>query len=122
MAGQQDLTIDYIEFPATDIPALKSFYGGVFGWEFVDYGPEYTAFTRDSAGIDGGFTIAREARPVGTLAVLYATDLEATLDRVTAAGGDIVEEIFSFPGGRRFHFKDPSGNELAVWSDQGVAE
>ncbi len=120
MAGQKNLTIDYIEFPATDMAATKKFYTDVFGWEFTDYGPDYASFPRAQAGIDGGFTSQTAPAAPGTLAVFYADDLEAVETSVRDAGGEIVQEIFSFPGGRRFHFKDPSGNELAVWSDKGV--
>ena len=113
--------IDYIECPATDMEATKAFYSRVFGWAFVDYGPTYTAFTKETAGRDGGFTSETKVGPSpreggGTLAVLYSDELEALVEKVVAAGGAIVEPIFSFPGGRRFHFTDPNGNELAVWS------
>ena len=114
-----DPRIDYIELPGgDDLAAIKSFYGQVFGWHFTDYGPGYTAFSRDSAGLDGGFDASVSSAPPGPLLVLYAGDLEAMLDRVAAAGGTIVKPVFDFPGGLRFHFRDPAGNELAVWSDQ----
>ncbi|WP_372340452.1 VOC family protein [Parvularcula sp. IMCC14364] len=116
MTSRNDLGIDYIEFPATDMAATKAFYAAAFGWQFTDYGPDYASFDKASAGMDGGFTTETEVRPTGTLAVLYAADLEAALEKVKAAGGEIVQDIFSFPGGRRFHFRDPSGNELAVWT------
>lgn len=111
--------IDYIEFPASDFNAVQSFYEKAFGWSFTDYGPEYRAFT--DGGIDGGFY--RSDRQSTTdkgsaLVILYATDLEKTRDAVVASGGRIAKDIFSFPGGRRFHFCDPNGNELAVWSDR----
>jgi predicted enzyme related to lactoylglutathione lyase len=105
-----DRRIDYIEFPATDMTAVKTFYAGVFGWKFTDYGPEYSTF--EDGRLAGGFWT--QGKP---LVVIYATDLEGMESRIRAAGGTIVKEIFSFPGGRRFHFIDPSGNELAVWSD-----
>lgn len=106
--------MDYVEFPATDIPATKRFYSEVFGWKFTDYGPDYTSF--DDGRLGGGFT--KETRPgPGVLVVLYASDLEGTEANVKKAGGKIVKPTFSFPGGRRFHFSDPSGNELAVWSE-----
>ena len=113
--------VDYIELPATDIEATKRFYTEVFGWNFQDYGPDYTSFfdgrlaggfTRDATVADAG---AR--KPRGTLVVLYAVALEDCYAKVKAAGGKIVREIFGFPGGRRFHFADPNGNELAVWSE-----
>ena len=107
--------IDYIEFPATDIAATKKFYSAAFGWTFEDYGPEYTSFS--DTRIAGGFTTA-EKTGHGALIVLYAGDLEASEKAVKAAGAPIVKPIFSFPGGRRFHFTDPNGNELAVWSDK----
>lgn len=104
--------IDYIEFPATGIDATKKFYADVFGWKFTDYGPDYTSF--EDGRIAGGFTKDKKQ----TLVVIYADDLEGMEKRVAAAGMKIVKLIFSFPGGRRFHFTDPSGNELAVWSDK----
>jgi hypothetical protein len=114
--AEQDRRIDYIEIPVTDIEAAKRFYGATFGWEMTDYGPDYTSF-RDGR-LDGGFR--REASVVrgGPLVVLYASDLEGLEAEIRDHGGRIVQEIFEFPGGRRFHFRDPSGNELAVWSDR----
>jgi uncharacterized protein len=103
--------VDYIEFPATNITATKAFYAGVFGWKFTDYGPDYTSF--EDGRLAGGFTTSNKA----ALVVIYAADLEGMESKVKASGGVIVKEIFSFPGGRRFHFTDPGGNELAVWSD-----
>jgi len=110
-----DRRIDYIEFPATDIAATKRFYHDVFGWTFEDYGPEYTSFV--DGRIAGGFWTAPQVQPGGPLIVIYATDLEGTEAKVKGAGGTIVKPTFAFPGGRRFHFSDPSGNELAVWSE-----
>lgn len=107
--------IDYIEFPATDIAATKQFYHEAFGWTFEDYGPDYSSFS--DSRIAGGFTKA-EAVGKGALIVLFAEDLEACEAKVKSAGAPIVKPIFSFPGGRRFHFSDPNGNELAVWSDK----
>ena len=107
--------IDYIEFPAADIERTKAFYAGIFGWKFTDYGPDYTSF--EDGRIAGGF--ARQAvSGGGPLVVLYASDLARMRAKVTSAGGVIVKDIFAFPGGRRFHFSDPSGNELALWSDK----
>jgi predicted enzyme related to lactoylglutathione lyase len=103
--------IDYVEFLAKGVPEAKSFYAEAFGWSFVDYGPDYAGFNE---GLDGGFDAEGAVRP---LVILYAHDLEAMLAKVEAAGGVIVKPIFSFPGGRRFHFTDPSGNELGVWSE-----
>ena len=87
-----------------------------FGWRFVDYGPTYAAF--DGAGLDGGLQGDAAAAPAKPLVILFARDLEAALAKVEAAGGTITAPIFSFPGGRRFHFRDPAGNELAVWSER----
>ena len=107
--------IDYIEMPVKDIAKTKEFYGTVFGWEFVDYGPGYTSFHDGRLG--GGFTTEGTVPIKGLLLVIYTQDLRALQKKIEAAGGKIVKPIFSFPGGRRFHFTDPSGNELAVWSD-----
>jgi predicted enzyme related to lactoylglutathione lyase len=111
----QNLRIDYVEFPALDTTRIKAFYTQVFGWTFEDYGPGYTSFHDGRLG--GGFTT--EPGTAGPLAVIYARDLEAVEAEVKAAGGTIVKETFSFPGGRRFHFTDPSGNQLAVWTEVG---
>ncbi len=113
--------INYVEFAANDIEASKSFFSQVFGWTFEDYGPDYAAFA--DQGVDGGFYRAELASSQdngGALVILYSDTLEDTQARVEAAGGTINREIFSFPGGRRFHFLEPSGNELAVWSDKGL--
>ncbi len=113
-------TINYIEFSSTDVASAKRFYSAVFGWTFKDWGPDYIGFSRESAGIDGGF---RKGAPDGTsshdapLIVLYSRDLKATEDAIVAAGGRIVVPAFDFPGGRRFHFADGCGNVLAVWSE-----
>ena len=110
--------INYVEFPAKDIEATKTFFNTVFGWSFADYGPEYTAFSNQ--GLDGGFyqsdlTVSTEND--SALIVFYSNDLEKTQAKILSAGGSIIKLIFSFPGGRRFHFGDPNGNEYAVWSD-----
>jgi hypothetical protein len=114
-AMREDGKLDYLEMPGGDVPAVKAFYGQAFGWAFTDYGPEYAAF---SEGLDGGFYAAAtgSAAPA-PLPVLYAKDLEAMLAKAQAAGAAITRPIFAFPGGRRFHFRDPAGNELAVWSE-----
>ena len=106
--------IDYVEFGATDLSRIEAFYSSVFGWQFTDYGPDYTSFT--DGRISGGFAVGV---PTGgnPLVVLYVRDLEGTLTKVETSGGRITKPIFSFPGGRRFHFADPDGNELAVWSE-----
>ena len=106
--------IDYIELAATQIAKTKQFYIDAFGWKFTDYGPDYTSF--EDGRIAGGFT--KKAVSNGALIVIYAVDLAATEARVRKAGGTIVKPPFSFPGGRRFHFTDPSGNELAGWSEK----
>lgn len=105
--------IQYIEFLSKDIVQAKSFYTRCFGWEFTDYGTGYTAFTGDY--VDGGFT---SGEPInGTvLVILYTEDIEATKSKIISAGGTIVKDTFSFPGGRRFQFTDLDGYELAVWS------
>lgn len=111
--------INYVELPGDDLDALERFYSAAFGWTFTAYGPDYRAFS--DGGFDGGFRRAKRksrAKNGAALVVLYGADLEGTRDRVVAAGGSICKEIFSFPGGRRFHFLDPHGNELAVWSDR----
>lgn len=113
--AEHDRRMDYIEFPTTNIEETKSFYSKVFAWEFTDYGPDYTSFS--DGRLAGGFGIAPEVRTGGPLVVLYSTNLAEIEARVVESGGQIVRETFDFPGGRRFHFTDPSGNELAVWSE-----
>ena len=113
---REDGKIDYVEFPGGDLAATKGFYAKAFGWTFTDYGPDYAAMNE---GLDGGFYGAIDepdqvvAKP---LVILYAHDLEAMQAKVIAAGGTITRPIFSFPGGRRFHFQDPGGNELGVFT------
>jgi predicted enzyme related to lactoylglutathione lyase len=119
MLHQQD-RIDYVEFSATDIPATQTFYAAVFGWKFTDYGPDYVGF--EDGNLGGGFAKVESNTTGGPLVILYSAALEKTRGDVIAKGGRIAKEIFAFPGGRRFHFLDPNGNELAVWSDkQGAA-
>lgn len=109
-----DGSLDYVELPATDIAATKRFYGSVFGWNFTDYGPDYVAFEID--GRSGGFnTERRTVASGGPLVVLYAGDLDATEEKVRQAGAAILSRE-AFTGGRRFHFRDPNGNEVAVWT------
>src|SRR5262245_18827050 len=108
-------SIDYVEFTVRDLAEAKRFYAAAFGWTFNDYGLEYAGI-RGKEGEVGGLHQTTPVRSGGPLVVLYSDDLEASLRAVQAAGGKIVREPFSFPGGRRFHFTDPSGNELAVWS------
>ena len=110
--------INYVEFPSRDIEATKAFFSTVFGWSFEDYGPEYTAFS--DQGVDGGFFKSEKSSTTesgNALVVLYSDSLESLQTIIEKSGGTIVRSIFSFPGGYRFHFTDPSGNELAVWSD-----
>lgn len=110
---------DFIELPVKNAEELKStqlFFSNVFGWSYKDWGDDY-ADTQNS-GINSGINADPENRPAHSLAVIYTDDLEAMRNKIVAAGGTITKEIFSFPGGRRFHFKDPADNELAVWSDQ----
>jgi predicted enzyme related to lactoylglutathione lyase len=108
--------IDYIEFRAPDLKAIKTFYTSCFGWKFTDYGPDYTSF--ENSGVSGGFERSDVPDSRGVLVILYHRDLEAIRETILQSGGTIQQDIFSFPGGKRFHFCDPAGNELAVWSDQ----
>jgi uncharacterized protein len=114
--AEHDRRIDYIEFSVKSVPEAKRFYGSAFGWSFEDYGPDYASFA--DGRLSGGFQTASTVRTGGPLVVIYAADLEGMERRVSQAGGKIIKPIFSFPGGRRFHFADPSGTELAVWSNQ----
>ncbi len=114
-------TINYIEFPASNFDATKTFFSEVFAWKFVDYGENYTAFS--NAGINGGFyqsQLSSKANSGAALVVFYSENLEASEVKIVKAGGVITLPTFSFPGGRRFHFSEPSGNEFAVWSDKGL--
>jgi len=112
----QDRRIDYVEIPVVDLPRARTFYTEVFGWAFTDYGADYTSFA--DGRLSGGLRKADRRAGHGVLVVLFARDLEATRTRILAAGGKVTKEIHEFPGGRRFHFSDPVGNELAVWSDR----
>lgn len=113
--AQHDCRIDYIEFGVASIERSRAFYGEAFGWSFVDYGPTYCAFS--DGRLEGGFEEVSDVKSAGgALVIIYADDLEQTLASVKAAGGEVVKPIFDFPGGRRFHFADPDGYELAVWS------
>tara|TARA_R110002072_G_C7815108_1_gene522875 strand:+ start:69 stop:428 length:360 start_codon:yes stop_codon:yes gene_type:complete len=110
--------LNYVEFSAHDLSATKAFFTSAFDWSFEDYGPDYTAFSGE--GLDGGFFKSGQSsltRNGAALLVFYSNNLEATLSRIEQSGGEIIKPIFSFPGGRRFHFIEPSGNEFAVWSD-----
>ncbi len=115
--SEHECRIDYLEFPAVDLEAIKRFYRQVFGWTFTDYGPDYSSF--HDGRISGGFwkSSAVAAAGTGVLVVIYSAKLQSVLDAVVAAGGTVTREPFEFPGGRRFEFSDPSGNRLAVWTD-----
>ncbi|MCH4294052.1 VOC family protein [Shewanella sp. 3B26] len=109
--------INYLEIPCRDLNATKAFFAAAFGWQFMDYGPEYSCFL--DVGIDGGFyqapaSFSAQAAP---LIVLYSDNLALKQEHIMHHGGRIVRSVFSFPGGRRFHFACPSGNEYAVWSE-----
>jgi predicted enzyme related to lactoylglutathione lyase len=112
--------INYIEFSTTSVAKARTFYSNVFGWTFQDWGPDYISFSSESGGIDGGFRAAPAPGTTGDsapLVVLYSADLKKTEEAIVAAGGSIVVPTFEFPGGRRFHFSDGTGNVLAVWSE-----
>ncbi|NNL15192.1 MAG: VOC family protein [Flavobacteriaceae bacterium] len=107
--------IDYIEFKTNDLELTKDFYNMAFGWTFKDYGTTYASFKE--SGIEGGFETTEEPIKNSVLIVLYHDNINSIKDKIIEVGGKISKEIFSFPGGRRFHFLDPSGNELAIWTD-----
>lgn len=109
--------IDYIEFNVADLTKAKAFYGSAFGWKFNGYGPAYAGIQKEN-GEAGGLRQSPKVTSGGPLVILYSADLEKSLTQVTRAGGEITKAPYVFPGGRRFHFKDPSGNELAVWSEK----
>lgn len=110
--------IHYIEIVVTDMAEAKRFYQSAFGWKFTDYGPDYAGIQKSGGSESGGLRLGTEVTTGGPLVILYSNDLEATLASVAEVGGQIVQDPFEFPGGRRFHFLDPSGNELAVWSER----
>lgn len=112
----QNNHINYVEFQSPDLEATKIFYQETFGWKFTDYGPDYTAFTE--SGLEGGFFRSYAEINNGALVILYHENLENIKAKIKKAGGKISKDTFSFPGGKRFHFIDPSGNELAIWSDR----
>ena len=114
--AHQDRRIDYIEINVADIARSKDFYGKAFGWTFTDYGPQYCEFS--DGRMKGGFDASLPVTIGGPLVVLYGSDLAEVLVRIETAGGKIVKPIFDFPGGRRFHFTDPDGYELAVWGER----
>ena len=113
--------LNYVEYPAKNISETKKFFKAAFGWSFVDYGPNYSAFSNQ--GLDGGFyqsELTSTSSTGAALLVFYSQNLESTEETVKQAGGVISTKVFSFPGGRRFHFTEPSGNEFAVWSEAGA--
>ena len=113
--------LNYAEFPSRNIAGTKNFFTKAFGWSFIDYGPDYIAFMNE--GLDGGFFKSEQqslTKNGAGLLILYSNKLEATQAKVEQAGGSITKPIFAFPGGRRFHFTEPGGNEFAVWSDAGA--
>lgn len=112
----KDNHINYVEFKAKDLEEIKTFYTAAFDWEFMDYGPGYVAFS--GGGLDGGFEKSDSEVVNGALIILYHQNLESIKTRIIQAKGRISKDIFAFPGGKRFHFLDPAGNELAVWSDK----
>ncbi len=112
----KDNYINYVEFKANDLDKIKGFYTKIFNWSFTDYGPTYIAFSE--SGLEGGFEKTENEIKNGALIVLYHQNLDSVKNKITEVGGEISKDIFSFPGGHRFHFVDPSGNELAVWSDK----
>lgn len=110
--------LNYVEFAARDLLATKTFFSTVFGWEFVDYGPDYTVFSNQ--GLDGGFfkaDLSNQTNNGGALLIFYSMDIQSTLQKVIDNSGTIIKPLFDFPGGCRFHFTEPSGNEFAVWSE-----
>lgn len=110
--------IDYVEIPVTDVQRAKKFYGEVFGWDFVDYGPDYASF--HDGRLDGGLSgLPKDTGGGrgGPLVVFYDASLKDKVVKIKEAGGQITKEIFEFPGGSRFHFLDPDGNEFAIWSE-----
>jgi predicted enzyme related to lactoylglutathione lyase len=110
--------IDYVEFPSRNIEKTKAFFSAVFDWQFTDYGPDYISFSNE--GVNGGFYQSDNTASTTTgsvLIVFYSNNLLETQGKIIEAGGEIIKAIFPFPGGSRFHFSDPNGNEYAVWSD-----
>ncbi|MER7011132.1 VOC family protein [Saccharopolyspora sp. NPDC000359] len=120
ISSQQHHALDYVEIPVTDFAAAKAFYGAAFGWEFTDYGPgpAYVGIRGSGDAEVGGFRLVDEATSGGPLVLLYSADLDASARAVRDAGGTVTQGPYEFPGGRRFHFHDPAGNELGVWSTQ----
>ena len=116
--GHTHHAFDYIELGATDLPATRGFYESAFGWVFNEYGPTYAGIrSGDGDGEVGGLTTQSAPGTVGPLVLLYSDDLDASVGAVERAGGTITSGPYGFPGGRRFTFLDPGGNELGVWSE-----
>jgi predicted enzyme related to lactoylglutathione lyase len=118
-ASHRHHAIDYVELTVTDLEQAKRFYTEAFGWQFNDYGPGYAGIRGpegEAVPEVGGLAVGQEVQSGGPLVLLYSTDLDRTVDAVTSAGGTVVNGPYEFPGGRRFHFTDPSGNELGVWA------
>ncbi len=112
--------IDYVELTVTDLEQAKRFYTAAFGWKFTDYGPEYAGIQSPQGGVApevGGLRLDKKVRAGGPLVLIFSTDLDRTASAVTDAGGQVVNGPYEFPGGRRFHFHDRSGNELGVWAE-----
>ncbi|MBY6414096.1 VOC family protein [Rhodococcus sp. BP-252] len=117
MAQNEHHRLNYVELSVTDLSAAQAFYSAAFGWRFNDYGPEYAGIVGAGGSEVGGLAkVAERPGQGGPLVLLYSDDLDATVEAVTAAGGSVVNGPYPFPGGRRFHFTDPSGNELGVWA------
>ena len=110
--------INYIEFTVSDMAETQRFYTAAFNWQFTNYGPGYAGIQKQSGGEIGGLRLGAKGPPGGPLVILYSSNLDESVEAVRSAGGEVTTEPFTFPGGRRFHFTDPSGNELAVWSEQ----
>ena len=109
--------LNYVEFSAYDLKATKHFFNNVFNWQFTDFGPQYTSFS--GQGLDGGIfqsPLKSLTKNGAALLIFYSDDINATLKKVTSFGGKIIKPVFEFPGGCRFHFTEPSGNEFAVWA------
>ncbi len=118
---QEENRIDYVEIPVIDLGKAREFFSALFGWTFQEWGDDYLSF--NDGRLEGGFRRAAESAPAsGVLVVFFSHDLERDFDRVQALGATISQPVFSFPGGRRFHFVDPTGTEFAIWSAQKSPE
>ncbi len=118
---KENESISYIEFASQNLEQTKQFFTQAFGWSFQDFGDEYIAFSNQ--GLNGGFfksNLSSSTRNGASLVVLYSNGLSMTQDKIKKAGGIIIKPVFSFPGGFRFHFQEPGGNELAVWSENNT--